>query len=56
MITVKYKGAFVHLKYEGDKETATVQIFDGKSDYYTKECKSFRAAKLFITKWNKKQV
>ena len=48
--TLKYKGHYVHLVTENHVETATVQIFNG-SDFFTKECKSFRAAQLFITKW-----
>lgn len=51
--TLKYKGAYVHLTYENGKETALVQIFDGKGSFFTKECKSFRSAQIFITKWNK---
>ena len=50
--TLKYKGHWIHLKTENNIETATVQIFNG-SDFFTKECKSFRSAQLFITKWIK---
>ena len=50
--TLKYKNAYIHLKTENNVETATVQIFNGH-DFFTKECKSFRAAQLFITKWVK---
>lgn len=50
--TLKYKNAYIHLVTENNKELATVQIFSG-SDFYTKECKSFRAAQIFITKWFK---
>lgn len=48
--TLKYKGHYVHLITENHVEIAIVQIFNG-SDFFTKECKSFRAAQLFITKW-----
>jgi hypothetical protein len=48
--TLKYKGAFIHMKSVDNVERATVQIFNG-SDFFTKECKSFRAAQIFITKW-----
>ena len=52
MLTLKYKGAYIHIKTEGDKETATVQIFND-TNFFTKECKSFRAAQIFITKYFK---
>jgi hypothetical protein len=47
MQTLKYKGVYVHL-YGGNSKVV-VQWFNG-SDFYTKELKSFHAAKLYITK------
>lgn len=53
-MTLKYKGAFIHLVSDNGKESATVQILDEKTlNYFTKELKSFRAAQIFITKWMK---
>jgi hypothetical protein len=49
MFTFKYKGAYIHDNFTTG--TVTVQIFDGKNSFYTKEVKSVHAAKLFITKW-----
>lgn len=53
--TLKYKGCYVHLSYDpnnGYKEFATVQIFNGH-DFFTKHCKNFRSAQIFITKFLK---
>jgi hypothetical protein len=52
--TLKYKGHYIHLSAVGNFETATVQIFNGH-DFFTKECKSFRSAQIFIAKWIKKE-
>lgn len=49
MYTFKYKNAYIHDNFTENR--VTVQIFDGKSSFFTKEVKNVRAAKIFITKW-----
>lgn len=53
MFTFKYKTAYIHDNFTDNR--VTVQIFDGKNSYYTKEVKSVHAAKLFITRWMSKK-
>lgn len=51
--TIKYKGAYIHCKsciHLRDQEIFTVQIFDVRGSFYTKEFTKLRSAKIFITK------
>lgn len=48
--TIKYKGAYIHCKSVNNVEVYTVQIFDGKNSFYTKECRTMIGSKRFISK------
>jgi hypothetical protein len=52
--TIQYKIGYIHLSHIDKKETVKVQIIDLKRGlFFIKQVKSFFAAKIFITKFEK---